>query len=368
MKPLASFLKSSFDFFIFSSLLPFESFYPALLKRLFMQKLNLAMALTVALMIGFRNPQTGSKNFFLQQLAPGVWAAIQNDKGGHAISNAGIIDLGNRTLVFDAFMNPDAATELKKAAELLTKHPVSFVINSHYHDDHIRGNQVFVPGATIISTEWTKNEMRTAEAEELEWLRKNNGRSLEKARQQLNSATASEKDEALMWLGYYEGISQSLPVLKTTLPDVTFEDSLWIHGSKRSVLLIECKNCHTVSDVVMLLPLEGIAFMGDVLFVNRHPWFGDGSAENLKEHLQGFYANAAIKQFVPGHGPVAGKEALQSLIRYISDLQQLASEAVQKNEGDSDFIKQDVLSQYKNWWFKRFYSDNLATVYHEAKK
>jgi len=44
---------------------------------------------------------------------PGVWAAIQNDKGGHAISDAGIIALGNKTVVFDASMNPDAASELK---------------------------------------------------------------------------------------------------------------------------------------------------------------------------------------------------------------------------------------------------------------
>jgi hypothetical protein len=85
-------------------------------KFFFMRKLYLVTALSVAFMIGFRNPQTGSKNFSVQQLAPGVWAAIQNDNGGHAISNAGIIDLGNKTLVFDAFMNPDAAGELKQTA------------------------------------------------------------------------------------------------------------------------------------------------------------------------------------------------------------------------------------------------------------
>jgi len=333
-----------------------------------MRKLYLAAAVAVLLLIGFRKPQKGSKNFTLQQLAPGVWAAIQNDKGGHAISNAGIIDLGNKTLVFDAFMNPDAAGELKQTAEQLTKHPIAFVINSHYHDDHIRGNQVFVPSAAIISTEWTKNEMQKAEAEEQEWLRKNIGKSLEKAKQQLKTATGNQKEEAEMWLGYYEGTSRSLPILKTTLSDITFKDSLWIHGSKRSVLLIECKNCHTASDVVMILPQERIAFMGDVLFVNRHSWFGDGNSESLKEHLEDFYANPALKQFIPGHGPVAGKESVQTLIGYINDLHQLAMEALQKYEPDSDFIKQDVPMQYKNWWFGRFYSDNLSAVYREAKK
>ena len=78
-----------------------------------MRTLYLATAMSVALLFGFRRPQTGTKHFFLQQLAPGVWAAIQNDKGGHAISNAGIIALGNKTVVFDASMNPDAASELK---------------------------------------------------------------------------------------------------------------------------------------------------------------------------------------------------------------------------------------------------------------
>ncbi|MFI5185959.1 MAG: MBL fold metallo-hydrolase [Chitinophagales bacterium] len=316
---------------------------------------------------GFHQPPP-SKNFSIQQLAPGVWAAIQNDKGGHAISNAGIVDLGDRTLVFDAFINPDAAAELKQAAEQLTKHPVSFVINSHFHDDHIRGDQAFVPGASIISTEWTRNEMEKAEPEEREWARKNIKKQIEKAQQRLQVAKADEKEEDIMWLGYYEAISQSLPKLKMILPDITFKDSMWIHGSLRSVLLVECHDGHTGSDAVMILPKEGIAFMGDILFVNRHPWFGDGHPDSLKKHLQRFYADTSLKQFVPGHGAVAGKESLQRLIQYINDLQQAASDAVEKGVTDSVFEKSPVLAAYKNWWFGRFYSDNLEVVYEKAKK
>ena len=317
--------------------------------------------------VGFRNPPAGPKNFFIQQLAPGVWAAIQNDQGGHAISNAGIIDLGNKTLVFDAFINPDAAVELKQAAEDLAKHPVSFLINSHFHDDHIRGNQVFSPGASIISTEWTRNEMRKSEPEEQDWAKKHIQKQVEKAKQQFNSAIGDSKKEAAMWLGYYEAISQSLPQLKTTLPDITFRDSLWIHGSKRSVLLLEYKNGHTASDAVMILPENGIVFMGDLLFVKRHPWFGDGSAESSKHHLEKFSADTSLKQFVPGHGPVAGKEALDAMIQYINDLQQLARESVQKGEPDSVFIQHGVLAQYRSWWYARFYPDNLEAVYEEEK-
>src|SRR6476469_7044401 len=93
-------------------------------------------------------------NFTIQQLAPGVWAAIQNDQFGKAICNAGIVDMGDKTLIFDPFMIPEAARELRETAERLTGRPVSIVVDSHYHNDHIRGNQEFKPEATIISTTW----------------------------------------------------------------------------------------------------------------------------------------------------------------------------------------------------------------------
>jgi len=331
-----------------------------------MVKTFLTSAFIIVFVVAFRTPQA-SRNFSVKQLATGVWAAVQNDKGGHAISNAGIIDLGNKTLVFDAFINPDAAIELKQVAEQLTKHKVSFVVNSHFHDDHIRGTQAFVPGALVISTEWTKNAIQKTEPDEQAWAKKNISARLAIARQQVQSARPEEKEEATMWLGYFEAISQSLPKLKTVLPDVTFEDSMWIHGSKKSLLLLECKNGHTGSDVVMILPKEGIAFMGDLLFVQRHPWLSDGDVEGWKRHLEHFNADTSLKQFIPGHGPVAGKDALRDMIHYIGDLQQMAAQAVRSREPDSIFIKRNVPPQYKDWWYSRFYPANLDFVYAKAR-
>src|SRR6478672_10218109 len=116
-----------------------------------------------------RTKSTAPVNFTIQQLAPGVWAAIQNDQFGRAICNAGIVDLGDKTVVFDPFMTPEAAKELRNVAVELTGRPVSFVINSHYHNDHIRGNQEFIPIATIISTAWTRDQIAKSEPEEQEW-------------------------------------------------------------------------------------------------------------------------------------------------------------------------------------------------------
>lgn len=78
--------------------------------------------------------------FTLKKMANGVFAAIAKPGNG-AWSNAGVVDLGSELLVFDAFNTPSAAQELKIQAEILTGKKVKYLINSHYHGDHIFGNQ-----------------------------------------------------------------------------------------------------------------------------------------------------------------------------------------------------------------------------------
>ena len=93
---------------------------------------NLFVMILCLISGSFRQSGFSSKHFTVQQLEPGVWAVINNDQYGHAICNAGIIDLGDKTVIFDPLMNIDAANDLKRVAMELTHKPVSIVINSHY--------------------------------------------------------------------------------------------------------------------------------------------------------------------------------------------------------------------------------------------
>jgi glyoxylase-like metal-dependent hydrolase (beta-lactamase superfamily II) len=98
-----------------------------------------------------------SKHFTLEKIKEGIYAAIVTEYGG-GIGNAGIIDLGDQTVIFDTFNTPQAARDLRKAAEDLIGNPVSYVVNSHWHGDHIRGNQSF-EDCKIISTVHTRELM-----------------------------------------------------------------------------------------------------------------------------------------------------------------------------------------------------------------
>lgn len=323
-----------------------------------------ALLLTVCLLThtSYR-PVPPSRHFHIEHLSDGVWVAINNDAYGHAICNAGIVDMGDRTLVFDPFMNLDAAQDLKAVAKELTHREASIIVDSHYHNDHIRGNQLF-PDATIISSEWTKNEMAVSEPEELKWEKENAPKLLEAYKKKMITATGREKEELPLWIGYFEGMVVNDPKVVTRLPNLTFRDSLWLYGKKNNIRLVECRNGHTGSDVVLEIPSAGIVFMGDLLFQKRHPYLGDGRWDSWIGHLQSFYKDEGFHTFLPGHGELSGKAEVKKMIDYIQDVHDLVQTDISKGESDSLILKSPVPAAYTDWKFGQFYSSNLNLFCH----
>ena len=81
-------------------------------------------------------------HFTLVEAGPGVYAALAGDTGA-CISNAAIIDLGDKTLIFDTFQTVTAAGDLRDAATRLTGRSAALSVISHWHPDHTGGAQVF---------------------------------------------------------------------------------------------------------------------------------------------------------------------------------------------------------------------------------
>ena len=305
-----------------------------------------------------KNKSVTSRNFSIQPIGPGIWAAIHNDDQGQSICNAGIVDLGDKVLIFDPFMNPSAAQELKALAEEMTGKYVGYVINSHFHNDHIRGNQVFSSESTIISTGFTRKEIERIEPAEQRWEEQHAPGLLQATKKRMSVAVAAEQEELTYWIGYYQGMVESAGRLQMTLPNITFQDSLWIRGRDRSVKLEERRNGHTASDAVLLIPDAGVIFMGDLLFAKRHPWLADGDPVGWQQSLQKYYEDTRYTTYIPGHGPVSGKETLKELYGYFDRLNALAKDA------GSDSLQNIVLQSqipeaFQHWGLKRFYHPNL---------
>src|SRR5579864_7580347 len=92
-----------------------------------------------------------SQPFSLKPLARNVYAAIDNPKG-EAGANAGFVIGDDGVLVVDSFENPGAAKEMLAEIRKLTALPIKYVVNTHYHLDHVAGNGVFAKeGAVIVA-------------------------------------------------------------------------------------------------------------------------------------------------------------------------------------------------------------------------
>ena len=303
-----------------------------------------------------------SKHFKVFKLADGVFAAIAVN-GGAAISNAGIIDLGDRTLIFDTFMTPQAARDLRRAAQELTGREPELIINSHYHNDHIWGNQVFSPQALFISTVQTLELMRTDGREELKWAQEVSATRLEAANKQYEAAqTEHQRQDAFLWVGYFRSLVDNLPSLSVRFPDITFEQGLTIHGSARSVELVPFTDSHTSNDSILILEDLGIIFMADLLFVNCHPYLEECDVSKLRDSLNRI-AQMGATIFVPGHGPLGSAHDLTTNLDYITMCQAVAREIISEGDTSAERIARVAPSgQFAEWELSRFFTINLESL------
>lgn len=303
-----------------------------------------------------------SPHFLLRPLADGVYVAFATETGA-ATCNAGIVDLGDATLVFDTFLTPQAGAALRAAAEALTGRPVDYVVNSHYHNDHIRGTQEF-RGAAVIASEQTRDLIATKGAEETRW----DSEVLPQRRalweEQLRAATdPQEQRELALWVAYGRAILESLPGLRLVLPQLTFKHRLTIHGPARRVELIALSG-HTPDDVVMVLPEDGIAFLADLLFVRMHPYLADGDPDLWLASLEDIERCGATT-LVPGHGPLGTAADIAQLRRYIAAVQETARSLIDSGRGPEGVLP--IPRAFRRWGFSRFYAANVRFVWERTR-
>jgi cyclase len=215
-------------------------------------------------------------------VAEGVTAAVAIPDRG-AVGNAAIVDLGDSSLVVDTHVTPAAGRELREQAG-----PVEWVLNTHWHADHVLGNGEF-GDATIVATTRTRELMATSGAERL-------------------AAAREEEPE------------RELPD-ELRLPDETFEES-WDFGRAQALTF---GGGHTESDAVLLVPDASALVAGDLVVVGMQPWAGHGDPANWAVILERLL-ELEWERVVPGHGPVSGREVIEPLRDYLLALDEAVRE------------------------------------------
>ncbi|MFX0021961.1 MAG: MBL fold metallo-hydrolase [Candidatus Hermodarchaeota archaeon] len=258
--------------------------------------------------------------FDLYELNSGIYAAISAEK--LPSSNAGFFDLGNYLIIFDTLMDPFATLDLIKASKQYTNKTPSFVINSHYHMDHLFGNRKFSQEIPIISSfEASKVYYENLE-ETLKRFKGIANDELKRIKEDIKNETNPDKIlELTNDISTYTEIIDDR--FKLRPPDFLISDSFMIQGTKNQLVIRFIGDAHTSGDIIALFEKEQICFMGDLLFEETDPnWVtqetGAPKPSNPKRLCDTLlnYMEKNIEIYVPGHGKLCNKKQLKENVEF----------------------------------------------------
>ena len=271
--------------------------------------------------------RAGAADFALQKIHDGVWAAIVDDQG-KAGGNAGFVVGDDGVVVIDTFQDPEPARAFLAEIRKITKLPIRFVVNTHYHLDHVNGNDVFAAAGAVIIAH------RNARG----WIRTENVKMIDPP------VTPEKKAR----------------VASIALPDLVYDSSVDLYlGSRR--VNVRYYPGHTGGDSVVWIPDAHVVFCGDLLWKDHIPNLIDASTQAWIKTLDALPADYGVSTWVPGHGGIANAADIATFKKYLVDLR--ASVHAKQAKGKSgDALAQAILpglkSKYGNWGF----FDDLASA------
>lgn len=244
-----------------------------------------------------------------QQVSASAWfvqgdAALGNPANRNFISNAGFIVTPAGVVVIDALGSPQLARELLDEIARVTPKPVTHVIVTHYHADHIYGLQEFRKrGARIL-----------AQRDSLEYIHSDTAAS---------RLRASRVDLA-PW------IDESTQLV---VPDQWVDGATELVVGGQRLLLQPVGPAHTPEDLVIFLPSEGVLFAGDMVFRGRIPFVGQADSRQWIAALDTLL-KMEPRVVVPGHGGLSteARTDLQLTRDYLAFLRESMGAAAREME------------------------------------
>jgi len=264
----------------------------------------------------------------MRRLSDGIYAYVQPD-GGWCVSNAGLIVGEGTTVLVDTTATERRTRLLASEVAKVSPRPPNVLVNTHFHGDHVFGNGVFAPQATIVAHELTRVEMIEA------------GPGLRN-----------------LWPDVDWGDTPIVP------PTVTFRDAVTVYAGDTRLEVMHVGPAHTTNDSVIWVPDKRILFAGDVLMSGVTPFCLMGSVAGSLQAIQRLRA-LDPETIVPGHGHVGGKELLDQNESYLLWLQQLACDGIHSGQSILDVAITAKLGEFAELLDSERLIGNLHRAYAE---
>lgn len=288
-----------------------------------------------------------ANNFELTKVADGVYAAIRKEPPGLTVNGNSVFIINeNDVIVVDTTLTPGTAKEEIAALRKLTTNPVKYVINTHWHDDHILGNQAYreaYPGVEFIAHANTREYLPTTGLTNRKLAMSKQGypgfiavlKDRLAKRQSVFGGPMDEEEIATYAsdIKIAERYMAENPRAQVILPTITLENRFTLYRGTRIIDILYLGRGHTSGDIVVHLPQEGIVVAGD-LVIWPVPYVGNpqshpGDWSITLDKLLALRHTAII----PGHGPVLTDDTyIKLMARLFGSMKQQVDAAVARGE------------------------------------
>jgi cyclase len=238
----------------------------------------------------------------VHQISPHVYEV----RGGDG-ANCSFIVGEKEVFVIDAKMSVQSAKEMISAIQKATDKPISHIILTHSDGDHVNGLSGISGNPDIIS--------------------------------HANSAKHIEKAN--------EGMVEKVP-----LPNEVFSDRMSLYSGKLRIDLLYFGPAHTDGDIVILVPEDRVAIVGDLFFKGMDPLIHmnkNGSSFGLVKGLTSII-DLDAQTYLSGHAEPVTKTEIEALRGRIIETQDKVETMVEEGK-TLDEVKQALgVSTEKGFW------------------
>jgi len=235
--------------------------------------------------------------------------------------NIGVLVGKDGVFMIDDQFAPLSA-KIKNAIGEISASPIKFLINTHWHGDHVGGNQNFAHQGSIIVAH--KNVRQRMSREQFIKL--------------FNKKVKPSPESAL--------------------PVVTFADEIEFHFNGETAQVIHMPHGHTDGDSIIWFKNSNVIHMGDLFFAGTFPFIdtsSGGSIDGMINAANWVLENANRNtRIIPGHGALSTMEDLLAYRNMLVESRKQVKEAI-KGRGDLKRIKgEKVLAKLAEKWGNGF--------------
>jgi len=262
------------------------------------------------------------------KIADGIYVIRHKDApNGFPQGNTTVIIGDQDVLVVDSCYLPSSAREDIAQIRQWTDKPVRYLLNTHWHADHTRGNATYAgafPSISIIAQTATRELIKGNYADHPENAVMIVQRDVAVYRRYLEAGKTDDgtvlgegdKKQLKDILAGADSVAAEFTGLIPRLPNVTFEHELDLELGNRAVQIKFLGRGNTAGDAIAFLPKEKILIAGD-LVVHPGPYMGSGFPTEWSKTLERMIEmNPQI--IVPGHGEILHDTS------YLSQLDEVA--------------------------------------------